>query len=279
MNSLKMQNDFENYIKDYFKDFKDSTLKEAMLYALMGSGKRFRPRLIFSIESDEKKAFPCALALELIHNYSLVHDDLPCMDDDDYRRGRLSTHKKYGEAMAVLVGDALLTESFKVLALNFMGSELSKLVAILSTYAGAKGMVYGQYLDLKYEGQKTIGYDVVKKIDYYKTACLFIAALKMVMILKNDEAHEELYQKLGEKIGILFQIQDDLFDIIRTKEETGKPQNSDLKKGKITALRFKSTLEIQKLLDEEFSATFELIKGFDFDTNGLKELITSLKER
>lgn len=279
MNSLKMQNDFENYIKDYFKDFKDSTLKEAMLYALMGSGKRFRPRLIFSIESDEKKAFPCALALELIHNYSLVHDDLPCMDDDDYRRGRLSTHKKYGEAMAVLVGDALLTESFKVLALNFKGSELSKLVAILSTYAGAKGMVYGQYLDLKYEGQKTIGYDVVKKIDYYKTACLFIAALKMVMILKNDEAHEELYQKLGEKIGILFQIQDDLFDIIRTKEETGKPQNSDLKKGKITALRFKSTLEIQKLLDEEFSATFELIKGFDFDTNGLKELITSLKER
>ena len=279
MNSLKMQNDFENYIKDYFKDFKDSTLKEAMLYALMGSGKRFRPRLIFSIESDEKKAFPCALALELIHNYSLVHDDLPCMDDDDYRRGRLSTHKKYGEAMAVLVGDALLTESFKVLALSFKGSELSKLVAILSTYAGAKGMVYGQYLDLKYEGQKTIGYDVVKKIDYYKTACLFIAALKMVMILKNDEAHEELYQKLGEKIGILFQIQDDLFDIIRTKEETGKPQNSDLKKGKITALRFKSTLEIQKLLDEEFSATFELIKGFDFDTNGLKELITSLKER
>ena len=279
MNSLKMQNDFENYIKDYFKDFKDSTLKEAMLYALMGSGKRFRPRLIFSIESDEKKAFPCALALELIHNYSLVHDDLPCMDDDDYRRGRLSTHKKYGEAMAVLVGDALLTESFKVLALNFKGAELSKLVAILSTYAGAKGMVYGQYLDLKYEGQKTIGYDVVKKIDYYKTACLFIAALKMVMILKNDEAHEELYQKLGEKIGILFQIQDDLFDIIRTKEETGKPQNSDLKKGKITALRFKSTLEIQKLLDEEFSATFELIKGFDFDTNGLKELITSLKER
>ena len=279
MNSLKMQNDFENYIKDYFKDFKDSTLKEAMLYALMGSGKRFRPRLIFSIESDEKKAFPCALALELIHNYSLVHDDLPCMDDDDYRRGRLSTHKKYGEAIAVLVGDALLTESFKVLALNFKGSELSKLVAILSTYAGAKGMVYGQYLDLKYEGQKTIGYDVVKKIDYYKTACLFIAALKMVMILKNDEAHEELYQKLGEKIGILFQIQDDLFDIIRTKEETGKPQNSDLKKGKITALRFKSTLEIQKLLDEEFSATFELIKGFDFDTNGLKELITSLKER
>lgn len=279
MNSLKMQNDFENYIKDYFKDFKDSTLKEAMLYALMGSGKRFRPRLIFSIESDEKKAFPCALALELIHNYSLVHDDLPCMDDDDYRRGRLSTHKKYGEAMAVLVGDALLTESFKVLALNFKGSELSKLVAILSTYAGAKGMVYGQYLDLKYEGQKTIGYDVVKKIDYYKTACLFVAALKMVMILKNDEAHEELYQKLGEKIGILFQIQDDLFDIIRTKEETGKPQNSDLKKGKITALRFKSTLEIQKLLDEEFSATFELIKGFDFDTNGLKELITSLKER
>ena len=203
MNSLKMQNDFENYTKDYFKDFKDSTLKEAMLYALMGSGKRFRPRLIFSIESDEKKAFPCALALELIHNYSFVHDDLPCMDDDDYRRGRLSTHKKYGEAMAVLVGDALLTESFKVLALSFKGSELSKLVAILSTYAGAKGMVYGQYLDLKYEGQKTIGYDVVKKIDYYKTACLFIAALKMVMILKNDEAHEELYQKLGEKIDEL----------------------------------------------------------------------------
>ena len=279
MNSQKIMNEFEEYILTYFNDFQDSKLKEAMLYALMGAGKRFRPRLIFSAVKDPYKAFPCALALELVHNYSLVHDDLPAMDDDDYRRGKLATHKKYGEALAILVGDALLTESFKVLALNYQGDTLKKLVDLLSSYAGAKGMVYGQYLDLENEGKSDISLDLLNEIDHYKTACLFIAALKMAMVLNHDEANADLYQALGEKIGILFQIQDDLFDIIRSEEETGKPHKSDLKKGKVTALRFKSVKEVESELAHEFAKTFDLIERFDFDTTELRELLETLKRR
>ena len=301
MNSLKMQNDFENYIKDYFKDFKDCTLKEAMLYALMGSGKRFRPRLIFSIESDEKKAFPCALALELIHNYSLVHDDLPCMDDDDYRRGRLSTHKKYGEAMAVLAGDALLTFAPQTILKNSKPLGAEKLIKIMEEYfqaAGAYGVIAGQVMDIESEmlnGPSTYGEivtessetndedfefksELLKYIQIHKTSDLFKLALRTGAIIGGaDDKSLAALTEFGEKLGIAFQIADDILDETSTFEEMGKTLGKDKASGKLTYVSLygleKAKTDLAKLIDE----CFGILNENNFESEIFSEILNKIK--
>lgn len=277
-------NDFEEFIINYFQNIKDSEVKEAMLYALLG-GKRFRPSLTFAIlkgfNLNPELAYHSALALEMIHTYSLIHDDLPCMDDDDYRRGKLAVHKAFKENIAVLAGDGLLTESFRVIIKdrNLNDSKKVKIINHISSMAGEEGMIYGQFLDLKNENNPNITKEIINEIDDYKTGCLFKCALLIAMVICDDEDNIDFYETLGLKIGRIFQVQDDLFDIIKTQEETGKPTNSDLKNNKVTALSINTIDEIKHELEAEFNSVYELLDKQKFNTEYLKDIIIKIEKR
>ncbi|WP_120496975.1 polyprenyl synthetase family protein [Kiloniella sp. EL199] len=214
---------------------------EAMRYSALGSGKRLRPFLVMEtaklFDVDQTNALQVAAALEMVHCYSLVHDDLPAMDDSDLRRGRVSVHKKWDDATAILAGDGLLTEAFAVLADQMthpdMGVRL-KLVSGLAVAAGAKGMVGGQMIDLS-PSRASLNLEGITRLQALKTGALIRYACEAGAILGN--ARSEEYQALSlyaEDIGLAFQIVDDLLDYEGTPEETGKPTGVDSDAGKAT---------------------------------------------
>ena len=214
-------------------------LSEGMEYAVMNGGKRIRPVIMYIIcdlfEKEYKYIEDIALALEFIHCYSLVHDDLPAMDDDMYRRGKLTTHIKYDEATAILVGDALLTEAFNIISdsKNIKDKNKVQIIRKLSEYAGFYGMIGGQYLDIESEN-KEVSIETLEYIHTHKTGKLLTASVELPLIALDieDEKIEKLieYSKL---IGIVFQIKDDILDIEGTFEETGK-ESTDIKNDKKT---------------------------------------------
>ncbi|MBQ1478207.1 MAG: polyprenyl synthetase family protein [Erysipelotrichaceae bacterium] len=272
--------DFESYIRSYFDTFEDNVIKEAMVYAMDG-GKRFRPRLIFSLCEgmgiEESRAYPCALALEMVQAYSLIHDDLPAMDNDDLRRGKPTLHKAFGEDIAILAGDALLTHSFGVIAgSNYPADVRAKMVKALSDYAGMKGMVYGQLLDIttkipELDQKRLYDIQVNKTGGLFKIACLF------AMYLRGED-REDYYKELGNRIGVIFQNQDDLFDIIRSEEEMGKSL-SDLKNEKPSAIALYDRSELEEIIEKEFEDLSDYLKDADFEPAAFKKLIYSLKNR
>ena len=275
-------NNFDLYIEDYFNKQKNNQVIEAMHYAIEG-GKHFRPLLIFALlkdlELDEEIGYDAALALEMIHTYSLIHDDLPAMDNDDYRRGKLSVHKAFGEDIAILAGDELLTDAFKVLSNSNSYDDKTKinLIKTFSKYAGNDGMVYGQLLDLTTSNENNLSKEFIDHIHDNKTGGLFKIACLVPMYLKGLD-NEEYFIELGSRIGKIFQKQDDLFDLIRTKEEMGKDL-SDIENDKATALSIYNKDELSKIIDDEFN---ELDKYLDVDFikgDNLKQLLIKLKER
>ena len=267
-------NNFDLYLNNSFNNFKDNILKEAMIYCIEG-GKHFRPNIIFAIIKgfgiDEKYAYPCACAIEYIHTYSLIHDDLPGMDNDDYRRGKLSCHAKYGEDIAILTGDALLTHGFSCISgSNYNDKLKNELINILAKYAGLDGMIYGQLLDITNSSDLFL-------IEDNKTGALFKYCCLAAMYLANANDYE-YFEKLGSKIGVVFQNQDDLFDIIKSEQETGK-SNSDLRNNKVTALTYKSVDELKKYINELFIDLKEYLKEAPFDTKYLLEIIEKMENR
>ncbi len=225
------------------EDKKGQPIREAMAYNLLAPGKRLRPillletfRMLHGIEIDAPSAF--AAALEMIHTYSLIHDDLPAMDDDDLRRGRKTTHVVYGEAMAILTGDALLTHG---LLLGAKGASLCqdkeaglRALCLLASSAGVPGMLGGQVADLAAETDPP-SYDQLVDISRKKTGALFSAAFGIGSILAGaDTAIEENLKNLGVKLGLAFQMQDDLLDVIGDAKKLGKPLYSDEKNHKVT---------------------------------------------
>lgn len=218
-------------------------LLEAMRYSLLGGGKRLRPALViaaaglYGLPADA--VMPAACALEMIHTYSLVHDDLPCMDDDDLRRGRPTNHKVYGEAMATLVGDGLLTMAFELLGRQASvpgidaGRALRALVEVAAG-AGAAGMVGGQVEDLAWEGRHADG-PQLERIHAMKTGALFRASLRVGAILGGASAGElAALDRYAEQFGLAFQIQDDVLDVIGDSAKTGKGVGRDAKHAKST---------------------------------------------
>ena len=273
---------FERFKDEYLAKLTSSTIREAMIYSLDG-GKRFRARLIFALlktrSIDEKKGYHCALALEMIHAYSLIHDDLPCMDDDDMRRGKASCHIAFGEASAVLAGDALLTEAFRVITLDedLTAAEKVSIINDYSSLAGAEGMVYGQELDLKSEGKELTKEEIIT-IERYKTGCLFKAATRAASrILEDDDL--TFYDRLADELGIVFQMQDDLFDLTRSTEELGKPACSDLKDEKATALAIFDISELKDELDRRFAYIIGEIESHFIENFDILGLIQELKDR
>ncbi len=216
-------------------------LGEAIGYALAGNGKRLRPFLFlqaFKMYSpEEEKVLPFACGIEAIHTYSLVHDDLPLMDNDDFRRGRLTTHRVYGEANALLVGDALLTLAFELMnsvGENFPPEKVQRAIKEVVKASGPEGMVGGQYLDLKGEGRK-INLCELEKIHRKKTGALITASILSGGILGNaPEEDLEALEIYGQDLGLLFQITDDLLDVVGDPEKTGKEGQKDASLGKAT---------------------------------------------
>ena len=245
---MKQTETYKNHIEDFLRDWyarfhtePQTQLFESMEYSLLAGGKRLRP--IFSFEfcrlccGDWKKATPLAAAVEMVHTYSLIHDDLPCMDNDDYRRGRLTNHKVYGEAMAVLAGDALLTDAFAVASTAALeGKDMRDAIGILSECAGSLGMVGGQVLDILSEERQCTEEEILA-IQSRKTGALIRAACSLGAIAGGaDEAQFDAACRFAAALGLAFQIRDDMLDVIGTKEEMGKGVGTDATKNTFVRL-------------------------------------------
>ena len=216
----------------------DARLKEAMLYAVQSGGKRIRPLLTLAVgsagTSSNEAALDLACALEMIHTYSLIHDDLPGMDDDDLRRGRPTVHKAFDEATAILAGDALLTLAFEVAAnANLQAHQLVEAVKILSTASGMSGMISGQMKDIASE-EVMITLEQMKEIHREKTGELLLAAVRLGNLFVDDAKMKEAFVSYATHFGLAFQIQNDLQDVCWTSEQTGKETGKDSKLSKNT---------------------------------------------
>ena len=239
--------DIEAGMKEYMPEENgyQRTVFEAVNYSLLAGGKRLRPMFLYEAYrmfggTDEKAVRPFMMALEMIHTYSLVHDDLPAMDNDEYRRGKLTTHKKFGEAMGILSGDALLNGAFETAFLAFdsetEAAQIGRALKILGHKAGMYGMVGGQVVDVEKDGC-FMDEDMLYFVHKNKTSALIEAALMTGAVLAGaDEKQAAVMEQCGTDIGLAFQIQDDILDVIGDQEKLGKPVHSDEKNEKTTAV-------------------------------------------
>ena len=238
-----LRNEVEGYLAQlrFSEEASTSGLEEAMRYSLLAGGKRIRPVLALAtaeaLGNQPPDMLPLAAALELIHTYSLIHDDLPAMDDDDLRRGRPTCHVKYGEDIAILAGDGLYAEAFRHLLLHQEGEPRRLLAAAaeLATATGVNGMVGGQYIDVR--GLVPHGDVGLRRLHELKTGRLIAASVECVLLLGADEAAATRlagFRAFAAELGVLFQIVDDILDVTGTEDALGKPQGSDERHGKLT---------------------------------------------
>ena len=263
----------------------DPVLRESMEYSLMAGGKRLRPVLLMAaadaVGADGTKFLPVACALEMIHTYSLIHDDLPAMDDDDYRRGKLTNHMVYGDAVAILAGDALLTLAFTVILRqkDVPAEALLRVVDEISRAAGAEGMVGGQVLDLRAEGVR-ISMEELRRVHMGKTGALFHAALRSGALLAGaTEQQLAALTSYADHFGLAFQITDDILDVIGTSEEIGKPVGSDEKNHKSTYVSLTSLEEAQELARRTAEDAETALSIFGTEADFLRELVAYLVNR
>ncbi|EJG08983.1 dimethylallyltransferase [Fusobacterium vincentii ATCC 51190] len=274
-------NDFQVYLKektDFFetelkKELKElsypETITKGMEYAILNGGKRLRPFLLFVtlelLNGDIKKGVKSAIALEMIHSYSLVHDDLPALDNDDYRRGKLTTHKVFGEAEGILIGDSLLTYAFYVLSqknLELLSSEqIVNIISKTSEYAGINGMIGGQMIDIESENKK-IDLETLKYIHSHKTGKLIKLPIEIACIIANLEKDKrEILEEYADLIGLAFQVKDDILDVEGTFEDLGKPVGSDVDLHKATYPSILGMKESKKILNDTVEKAKEIIKN------------------
>lgn len=260
-------------------------LKESMLYSLSVGGKRLRPILLFAVLDtlglNPKQGYQIASALEMIHTYSLIHDDLPAMDDDDLRRGKPTNHKVFGEATAILAGDSLLTYAFEVVsrdeALSF--EQRIKLMTLLSLAAGPTGMIAGQMLDMEAE-VSPITLEQLKEIHLNKTGRLIEFAIVSAAIIGHatDETIQ-LLRRFAHHIGLAFQIKDDILDVEGNSALIGKQVGSDIENGKSTYVSLTSLSEAKEMLDQEIQSALQVLRELSYDTTLLAAITDYIKER
>lgn len=289
MNLEKQCREYREYVECYLKEHYDALndqpqklLFDAMQYSLMAGGKRIRPILAFEFcrvcGRDWKNAAPFAAAIEMIHTYSLIHDDLPCMDNDDYRRGRLTNHKVYGEGMAVLAGDALLTDAFGITASAQLPNpgDMATAIGVLSECAGSPGMVGGQVLDIMSEERELTEQEVLD-IQNRKTGCLISAACALGVIAGGgSEKQYDAACQFAAGLGLAFQIRDDMLDVIGTQEELGKATGVDTQKN--TFVKLYGLERCEELVATYTNYAIDALNAFS-DTSFLKALAKSLTER
>ncbi len=278
----------DKFLINFLKKQKNSLLVAPMKYGVISGGKKIRSTIIFDtgkvFKLKNNKLINVCAAVECIHSYSLIHDDLPCMDNDAIRRGKPSTHKKYGESTAVLAGNSLLTLAFEIISYkknSLTAKQKNKIINLLANCSGHTGIAGGQELDLKFENKRK-KIDQIKDMQRKKTGKLFSFCMQSVAIIANKSQREIIsLGKIGEEIGLLFQLSDDFLDIKGSKKEVGKPIKKDEKKGKSTlinrlgynnAFKYANNLKKKILLKlkkhgknaDELRQTIEFILGRNF---------------
>lgn len=275
-----------NYIDEYLqeiievKECPQKIIYQAMNYSLLSGGKRLRPLLLLGsyqlFKEEVREALPFAGAIEMIHAYSLIHDDLPAMDNDDYRRGRLSNHKKFGEANAILAGDALLNKAFEItLEAASESNCMNKVKAIkkIASSSGTEGMIGGQVVDM--ETSRISSLEDLKYMYSLKTGAIIKSSVGAGAVLAGArEVEIEALEKYAEKLGIAFQIKDDILDVTSTQEKLGKSIGSDAANNKITYLTFKD-IEVAK--NDVEVLTYEAIEALNIFGPKAKYLIELAK--
>ena len=292
---LKLQKieTIESILKEYLpeKTGHQKEIMEAMEYSVMAGGKRLRPmmmqetyRLFAKDESEMKVVEPFMAALEMIHTYSLVHDDLPAMDNDDYRRGRKTTHVVYGEAMGILAGDALLNYAFETAAKTFSmfpekSLQIGKAIQVLSKKAGIYGMIGGQVVDVASVG-KALPKEILDFIYELKTSALIESAMMVGAILAGATEEEiQKIERIAKNIGIAFQIQDDILDVTSTAEVLGKPILSDEKNEKTTYVTLVGIEKAKQYVEDISNEAIEILHDFETENPFLEELLRELIHR
>lgn len=279
-----MRAQIEEQLNEFLALYEDSKTKEAVEYSLLGNGKRVRPLLLLSLlrdyGADPALGLDVAMALELIQTYSLVHDDLPCMDDDDFRRGKPSNHVVFGEATALLAGDAMLTSAFEVIATsNYQPQVKVDLVSLFAQRAGLNGMILGQSLDLKFIEEPVDSLSELLKMYDLKTGALLATALESAAILIDRQQDREHLANIGYKCGRAFQVQDDIFDVTKTQEELGKSVGSDAAKNKVTALTFMSLEEAREFVASTYGEIRQHLVDLKLANREVYEMIEYLMSR
>ena len=265
-----------------------ATLHEAMRYSLFAGGKRVRPILAIAaseaVGGTSKAILPVSCSTELVHTYSLIHDDLPAMDDDDFRRGKLTSHKVFGEAMAILTGDALLTMAFELCSRQDLMDALDparqvRIIHELAVGAGNLGMVGGQVLDIQAE-HEDITLETLQNIHKHKTGMLIRAAVRMGAIVAAANAGQlDSLTAYAEDIGLAFQVADDVLNVTGTREELGKNPITDAQRGKKTYPTFYGVEGARKFADECVDRAIGRLRGFDSKADPLRELARYITAR
>ena len=281
----KIAKDTNLFLSKFLFNQKKTELLKPMRYGLLPGGKKIRSKLIFDIGKifnvEYKKLIYLSAAVECIHAYSLIHDDLPCMDNDSLRRGKPSTHKKFGESTAILAGNSLLTIAFEILShKNFNVNEKIKvnLIHLISKTSGHSGIAGGQYSDLNFEHKK-IPLKKIKEMQIKKTGKLFSFCCLAPALVSKKIKYSNSFDKLGSDIGLLFQIADDLIDYKGNSKNVGKKTKKDIKKGKatlISLLGYKNTIKYSEKLKKDI---FKKVDKFGKNAKDLKETVNFILAR
>lgn len=284
---VKVASHVDIFLKNYLKKRTENTqLFNALKYGLFSGGKKFRSYLIVTsgklFNLNYKQLIAIGAAVECMHSYSLIHDDLPSMDDDDFRRGKKSTHKVFGEATAILAGNSLLTLAFEILSsnnININAKSKINLLNALASSAGYSGIAGGQYLDLKFEKMR-VNKNLIIDMQNKKTGELISFCTESAAIMANKNSHRKFLKRIGLDIGLLFQITDDLLDLYGDKNKTGKPTRRDKQKGKATVIKslgVNKTIEFcYELLD---NITDKLENKYGSRANSLVDSVNFLLRR
>ena len=281
----KIVKDTNIFLKKYFNSQKNTDLMIPMTYGLLPGGKKIRTKILIDVGKiftiNYKTLIQIGAAVECIHAYSLIHDDLPCMDNDNLRRGKLSTHKKFGESTAILAGNSLLTIAFEILSQNNLKINNSikiKLIKIISECSGHSGIAGGQYSDLKFE-RKKIPLKKIIEMQIKKTGKLFSFCCIAPVIINEKSNYLKKFDKIGSDIGLLFQIADDLIDFKGSTKKAGKQTKKDLKKGKATLISLLGYQNTIKYADKLKLNIFKKLKTFGKKSEDLKNTISYILDR
>tara|TARA_B100000965_G_scaffold230297_1_gene192855 strand:- start:1424 stop:2293 length:870 start_codon:yes stop_codon:yes gene_type:complete len=273
------------YLNSYLSKFNSSDLIAPMKYGLFPGGKKIRSKIIFDVGKifgvKKKNLLILAASVEAIHAYSLIHDDLPCMDNDKLRRGKPSTHIKFGESTAILAGNSLLTTAFEILSdknLKVNDNIKSRLINFLSRCSGQTGIAGGQYLDLNYE-KKKVSLQKILNMELKKTGKLFEFCCVAPLLIKKNKKDLKSFSKIGKDIGLMFQIVDDMIDFKGITKLAGKKTKKDIKKGKatiISLLGYKNAVKYSNKLKKNI---YNKLRSHNNKANDLRETINFIMER
>lgn len=278
----KIVEDINNRLETILNNYPDGKVKEAMLYSLKAGGKRIRPLIVLQVikayGKDYQDYLDIACALEMIHTYSLIHDDLPGMDNDDLRRGMPTCHVKYGEAIAILAGDGLLNEAVNIVLNTSLSNDI-KIDVLKTIYqaSGIAGMIYGQELDIENEN-KEIDITSLNEIHHYKTGKLLSCAFKLGGILSKSNDLKVL-EDIGYKIGLAFQIQDDILDVTADEITLGKPVGSDESNHKSTYVTLLGIDKSQEIVADLFNEAIKHVNSLNIDHQLIIDIIDKLWKR